>query len=221
MTNEELVARIQAWERDRIPELWAQVERLVEWKARKMSEIAQRRGVTFEDLKQAGFLAMMSAVQYYNGDCAFSTVLMNRLKTEFADATGYRTKRAREDPFWDAAALDAPVNEDEPESSTLGEFIIDPGAEQPFLDSEQGELREALATELARLTEEQQAVIRLRYWYGFELGQIAHRMRKSLKEVDKLDKMAMRELRRNYKPLMPFFASESDYRMRRERTEAL
>ena len=36
MTNEELVALIQAGERDRLPELWEQVERFVAWKASKL-----------------------------------------------------------------------------------------------------------------------------------------------------------------------------------------
>lgn len=218
MTNEELVTLIQAGERDRIPELWAQVERFVRWKARKMGEIAQRRGVALDDLMQAGFIAVMAAVDYFDPDSGytFTTYLGNTLKKEFADATGYRTKRAREDPFWDAVPLDTPVNDDDPEGATISDFIVDSEVEQAFPDSEQGQLREALETEIARLTEKQQVVIRLRYWYGFELGQIAHIMGKSLKEVDKLDKMAMRELRRNHKALKPFFASEWEYRMKRE-----
>ena len=219
MTNEELVVLIQNGERDRIPELWAQVERLVKKMAYKMRPIAQSRGVMLDDLMQSGFLSVMSAIRYYDGECAFSTVLINCLKTEFANATGYRTKRARNDPFWNAVALEKPVNDEESDGNTLADFVVDYGATQAFPDSEQGALREALAEELARLTEEQQAVIRLQYWDGYELEHIANIMGKPLKEVQKINKIAMRALRRNHKVLRPFFASEGDYLLSKERRE--
>ena len=216
MTNEELVALIQAGERDRVMDLWHQVKRLVMKKAYRMYRIAQWRGVTMDDLMQAGFLAMLSAIQYYDGDCAFSTVLCNRMKTEFANATGYLTKTAREDPFWEATTLDAPVSDEDPEGATLGDFITDPEAMQALPDSEQGQLRDALEREMARLTEEQQTVIRLQYWYGYDLAQIAHITGKPLKEVQKIDGLAMRRLRRNYKALKSFFASEGEYRLKKD-----
>lgn len=216
MTNEELAVLIQQGERDKLIILWDQVKRLVMQRAHRMYRFTQYRGVTMDDLMQAGFLAVMSAVRYYNGQCAFSTVLVNCLKGEFANATGYMTKKAREDPFWNAAPLDAPMNDEDPEGATLSDFIIDTEAEQAFPDSEQGVLREALAAELARLTEEQQTVIRLQYWYDLELDYIARIMGKSFKEVKKIKNEAMSRLRRNWKALKPFFAREGDYLLAKE-----
>ena len=54
MSNEELVAAIQSGE-DRMGELWAQVEKLVMWKAhRVMTALDGRGGVEFDDLFNLG-----------------------------------------------------------------------------------------------------------------------------------------------------------------------
>ena len=72
MTNEELAVRIKQGERDKLEELWNQVERFI-WKManRRAYSLEGRNGVTAEDLYQAGYLAMVDAVGrffWYNRD---------------------------------------------------------------------------------------------------------------------------------------------------------
>lgn len=67
MTNEELCALIQAGERDRLGELWEQVEKFVSMMAgRRARQIGGFGGVTAEDLYQSGFLAVVAAVDSYD-----------------------------------------------------------------------------------------------------------------------------------------------------------
>lgn len=75
MTNEELAALIQAGERERIPELWAQVEKYV-WKQanRRALSLEGYGGVTEEDLYQSGFLALLDAVESYDHAAGMSFI---------------------------------------------------------------------------------------------------------------------------------------------------
>ena len=63
MTNEELVALIQAGERDRLPELWDRVERFVASRANRLliaigPDKAALAGVEFGDLYNSGYLLL-------------------------------------------------------------------------------------------------------------------------------------------------------------------
>ena len=65
MTNEELVMLIQSGERDRLIELWQQIRRMalkeaVRWAAYRSN------GVELDDLEQAGFIALMRAVDGFD-----------------------------------------------------------------------------------------------------------------------------------------------------------
>ena len=142
MLNEELAALIKAGETERIPELWAQTERLVKWKANRIMTALELRGnpcgVTFDDLYQSGFIALVEAVHYYNPEdgAAFSTCLMNRLKTVFAELTGYRTKTGRNEPLNNCFSLDKTVD-DESDGTTFGDLAPDPAATAQFQNVEE------------------------------------------------------------------------------------
>ena len=131
MTNEELVVLIQAGERDRLPQLWAQVERFVAVQAHKRLVLsAGLGGVEFGDLYNAGYLALVAAVDSFDPDAGRSFVswLALALKKAFAEAGGYRSRRQARDPLHHAGSLDAPVSEDG--DGTLGEFQADPAADE-------------------------------------------------------------------------------------------
>lgn len=64
MTNEELVSLIRAGERDRMGELWQNVERFV-WQQAARRILLGADGVTVEDLYQSGYLALVDAVKSY------------------------------------------------------------------------------------------------------------------------------------------------------------
>ncbi len=158
MSNEELVALIQAGDRDRIVELWHQVQRMVYKQAARWAGVG---GTTLEDLEQAGFIAVLRAVDTYDPTKAkFSTHLFQRLRAEFSAATGYNSKRSWFDPLQNAVSLDAPLEDSE--DATLADFIPDPAA---AAEMDGMEVRIGVAAILAELPEEQQRAVRGKYWH--------------------------------------------------------
>lgn len=97
MTNEELVALIQAGERDRLPELWDQVERFVASRANRLliamgPDKAALAGVEFGDLYNSGYFALVDAAERYDpaAGAKFITFFSMRLKSYFSETTGFR-----------------------------------------------------------------------------------------------------------------------------------
>ncbi len=136
VSNEELVTLIQAGDRDRIVELWHQVQRMVYKQAARWAGLG---GTTIEDLTQTGFIAM--------------------LRAELSAATGYNSKRSWFDPLQNAVSLDAPLEDSE--DATLADFIPDPAA---AAEMDSMEVRIGVAAILAELPEDQQRAVRCKYW---------------------------------------------------------
>ena len=158
MSNEELVALIQAGDRDRIVELWHQVQRMVYKQAARWAGLG---GTTIEDMTQAGFIAVLRAVDTYDPTKAkFSTYLFQRLRAELSAATGYSSKTSWFDPLQNAVSLDAPLEDSE--DATLADFIPDPAA---AAEMDGMEVRIGVAAILAELPEEQQRAVRGKYWH--------------------------------------------------------
>lgn len=197
MTNEELVALIQAGERDRIPELWLQVKRFVIQKAiRWETAMEGRGGATAEDYIQAGFIGFLRAVDYYKPEkgTVFITVLGMCIKTDFVQVAGMRTTKQQHDPLHRAASLDAPATTED-DSDPLVEFIEDPHGEDAFLEVEDRQLHDAVVAALDTLSAEEKKVIRLRYWDEFTLDQIAAALGQSKRCVSDVHNKALRKLR--------------------------
>lgn len=160
MSNEELAAAIQRGEREKLPQLWAQVERFVLKHAHRWAlALDGAGGITADDLAQAGYLAMAEAVGRFDPEAggAFMTVLWYALKQEFTQAAGLRTKRERKDPLRLAASLDIPAT-DEEDGEPLEALIAGPQAEQDFETIEAKQLHDALENALHSLTVVQLAV---------------------------------------------------------------
>lgn len=179
MTNEELVALIQGGERDRLPELWGQVERFVAAQARKRLALSgSMGGVEFGDLYNAGYIALVAAVDTYDplAGKAFVGWLALALKTAFAEAGGYRSQKQALDPLHQSGSLDVPIGEDEG-GDTLGDFQADPQAVQAFEDVEQKVYREQLHTAmeaaLDALPVRQRDTLRGRFYQSHTLEEIA------------------------------------------------
>lgn len=180
MSNEELTVLIQGGERDRMPDLWAQVERFVAAQARRRLVLAgSLGGVEFGDLYNAGYLALVAAAGSFDPDAGrtFISWLALALKTAFAEAGGYRSRKQALDPLHQAASLDVPVGEDE-DSATLGELVPDPRAAQAFEDVEERErwaqLHMALEEAMAALPINLRAAVRGRYYHGEIVDANAH-----------------------------------------------
>ena len=205
MSNEELVAEIQASATERMGELWEQVKGLVAWKARHIMTALDLRGspcgVELEDLMQSGYIAMVEAVHYYNPEsgAAFSTCLINRLKTVFAEATGYRTKRGQNEPLNNSFSLDKTVD-DESDGTPFGEFVPDPKAAATMLNIEEKlwreQLHEALEAALAALPEKYADVMRLRHYQGLTLADVGQIQRTTPERIRQMENKAIRQLRK-------------------------
>ena len=169
MSNEELVSLIQAGDRDKLVELCYQVRRLV---CKSAARWAGLGGTTVEDLTQAGFIAVMRAVDSYDPSrgTKFSTYLFQCLRAEFSVATGQHTKRARLDPLQSAVSLDAPLTDDD-DSDTFADLIPDPAAEAAI---EGADVRLGVAEVLAELPEEQRKAVYDKYWCDLQVDARTH-----------------------------------------------
>lgn len=178
MSNEELVRLIQGGERDKLVELWAQMRRMAMKEAVRWAAY-HSNGVELDDLEQAGFIALMRAVDGFDpaASARFSTWYYRILRTELEAAAGRRTEKQRRDPLQSAASLDIPVGEDG-DGATLGELVPDPAAEAAVLDVEHREylcrLHAALETAIVTLPLDLQTAIRGRYYRGETVDANAH-----------------------------------------------
>lgn len=205
MSNEELVAVIQAGAEERMGELWEQVKGLVAWKARHIMTALDLRGspcgVELEDLMQSGYIAMVEAVHYYTPEsgAAFSMCLINRLKTVFAEATGYRTKRGQNEPLNNSFSLDKTVD-DESDGTPFGEFVPDPKAAATMLSIEEKlwreQLHEALEAALAALPEQSAEVLLLRHYQGLTLADVGQIRGTTPERIRQMENKAIRQLRK-------------------------
>lgn len=183
MTNEALVTLIQQGRSDLVPVLWFQVERFIAQRAKHWT-LANRSRVEFDDLYQAGFLAVMEAVRTFDRKrgVKFVTWLGYPLHKAFQDVLGIRTERQRRDPLRNAVSLDAPVQEDE---ISLRDMVQDPrddisdAEHRIFLE----QLRTALQQALHTLPKEQREILLLRFRDGMTRVQIAEAVGEKLSTV--------------------------------------
>lgn len=175
------------------------------WKARRVMTALDMRssscGVELEDLMQSGYIAMVEAVHYYNPEngVAFSTCLINRLKTVFAEVTGYRTKSGQNEPLNNSLSLEKTVD-DESDGTPFGEFISDPKAAAAMLGIEEKlwrkQLREALETALAALPKQSAEVLRLRHYQGLTLAAVGEIRGTTAERIRQMENKAIRQLRK-------------------------
>ena len=204
MSNEDLVAVIQAGAPERMGELWEQVKGLVAWKARHIMTALDLRGsscgVEFEDLYYSGYPALVAAVDGYEPESgAFSTWFMYHLKTAFAEATGYRTKSGRNEPLNNSISLDTPLNDDS-DSDTMMEVVADPNGQRPTQSVEEAifhqQLHEALEASLSAIPEQSAEILRLRYYRGLTLAAVGEIRGTSLERIRQMENKALRQIRK-------------------------
>lgn len=206
MTRQEFTAAVravQAGEPGATLKLWEGVRRFVAKSAYKWAHNSNGR-TPHEDLMQAGFLAMLDAVDKFDperGGGGFLAVLRLTLKTRFAEESGIRT--TRRDALHYAESADAPAYEDGP---TVEDTVPDRSAALAFAGVEYGDFldycRRIIGAALGSLTPAQAATVRLHYLDGLTLDEIAGRRRLSSKQAVKeaeeraLDRLARRKYRR-------------------------
>lgn len=173
-TKEQLAELIRAGRNDLYPVLWERVRRFVvmkanQWRANSWTGFdyaANYGGAEFDDLVQAGFLALVDAVENPAEGYAFLTCLSYHLRNRFQEACGIRG-RGRD-------ALDACISGDRPsypddkESAPLFERAR--GAYNPFPGVEHKiyveQLHAALEAVLARIPEDRADAVRRSFYAG-------------------------------------------------------
>lgn len=202
MSNEELVAAIQNGE-PRAGELWEQVQGLGKWKARRIFTALELRGTScgceFDDLVQCGYLAMVAAVETYTPESgSFSTWFMYYLQKEFAEITGYRTKRGRCEPLNEAYSLDKPLA-DEADSAVFGDLVPDQRATATMENVEEREyqrqLKLAIDRALSELPADVAEVLRLRHYDRLTLNEIGKRWQLSRERIRQMEYKGIRKMR--------------------------
>ena len=202
MTNEELSIRVKSgggqWE---TLELWEVVRRFIDKKA---NLFYSRRGNNFrielEDLRQAGFIAMLDAVDVFDPDKGgnFLGTLDLTLKKRFAEVAGIRS--SKRDPIQYSDSTNVARFDDDPDGETLEDFIEDPRGEYAFCIVEHSDYIEyvhrLLDAAIDRLTPHQQEYIRRHYWEGQTLEQIAGEG-KSRQSADIVISQGLRIVRRS------------------------
>lgn len=205
MSNEELVAAIQAGEAEHMGALWEQVAGLCCWKAKQVITALDLRGsscgVELDDLMQTGYLAMCEAVETFQPEQgAFSTWYIYYLKKAFAELTGFHTKQGRLEPLNTLyLSMDAPVS-DETDSADCGAFIPDGKAAAVLEAVEDREYREQLHDTmermLAAMPDNCREVLRLRYYRDMTLSDCGQLLGVTPESVRKMECRGLRFLRR-------------------------
>ena len=218
-TNEELAAAVQTGEREKLPELWNQVERFVARQASRVMTLSGGfgGGVEFDDLYQSGYLALIAAVETYDpeGGKSFVGWLALTLKTAFAEACGYRTARQANDPLRRAASLDAPIGDDEDGGSLLDLLpAADANPEDAVVESLYlRQLHDALEEAMKELTPRQQTILRRRYYSGHTQEAIAAALGCTGASVSQQERVALKRLydARNVNGLSWYLEHKTNY----------
>ena len=218
MTNEELAAAIKAGDESKLLKLWEQVRRLAYKRAlRVVDAMGDERAADIDDLMQAAFLAVVDAVEQYDpaNGWAFTTIYVKRLKTAFAEATGWRTAAGRNDPMRHADSLDRPIDETDSGSDTVGDFVPDPLDQ--YEEVEERLYRdwqwETISGVLDRLDSRQAETLRLRYWDGKTLRETGEQLGIGGDGARRIEAQALRRLRgfREIRQMRRYVESRTDY----------
>ena len=222
MAINEMIEAIQNGHDELLIELWNAVKDLVRWAANRYFAISDRNcGCEVDDLVQAGYIAMVSAIKTFDSsrEKQFSTWLMFYLKREFASAmclvysVDDEGRQRKKVSFLDTTiSLDDPIPGEDESAGTIVDTI--PDLADPFEATEQRifieELHAALDNYINTLTESEAEVIRGVYFNGETLGEIAERRGFTNSRAGQIKDKGLRKLRQGArvkqegKALLPF-----------------
>ena len=201
--NEELARRIQAGERELLPDLWEGVRGFVYKEAVRWCQAWQSRrpGLEVDDLAQRCFIEMCEMLEQYDPDKgAFITWLKYPLLTAFCVEVGCRTPAQLKRPENGAVSLNTPVG-GEDEDLTLEGTLEDPGASlalDAVLDGVyQAQAAQIVGRAVDALSPRQQFVIRRRYYEQKSQREIAEEIGVSGAQIHQDESAALRQLRRD------------------------
>lgn len=203
-TNEELAIKIKAGETELIPQLWEQVFKFIKWKAKnyytkRLQMFGDKIGCEEGDLIQAGYFAMLEAIKGFeeNKGYSFLSSLKFALKSTFSEIVGIHT--TKRDAILYADSLDRPIAEET--DGTLLDVIPDKASENEGSVEEvvlarvyQSQLHKTLEKSIDLLTEQQQVVIRARYYKGSRLDDLALLLDCSKQNVSRVEQNGLKKM---------------------------
>lgn len=174
---EDLVHRLKIGEPGAALKLWEAVRRFVGMRATAFTSHPDCR-VRFDDLMQAGFLAMLDSVEQYDfsrENSSFLSLLTYTLKSHFAAEAGIRT--SKRDAMQYADSIEDSAYRDNPDGETVGELLPDDGAALSFLGVEYADFldycRREIGASLNTLPTKYANLLKLHYLEGRTLEEAA------------------------------------------------
>lgn len=223
MSNEELAIQIQAGRNDLLHELWKQVERYIEKRARYYYTILHgRRGIEVDELINHGYFALVDAVETYDVKISrFITWLdyylrIEYLKNVYCMGMYNGTWSCRPDVLETAISLDAPLGDDL-DDCTLADAIADPEADMAddILEMYYTEqLHAALEEALDSLPEMYSSVLRRHYFDNESQVEIGQSIGISKEAISSREKYALERIRNKpwiMRKLYSFYDTSSGY----------
>lgn len=209
MTNEELAIAYQAAAQEDksalIGELWEQNTGILAKLAYRFftlhSDSCVRAGQTLDDLKQIAFFALCDAAEAFKSELgySFTSYLKFPAANRFNEAIGKR--RSIPDPLNICTSLDKPIYSDKDggEIDALGGAVEDPRQTDLLEEAEQAiytrQLHEALEKGISELADDQQRVLRLRYFQNLTQKQCGSIMGCGGKNIGHIEQKAIRRMR--------------------------
>lgn len=199
LTNEELAIRIQQGETALIPQLWEQVVKFIAMKAREYISHKEQQGLPCNgeetDLTNQAYFGFLNAIKYFNAEAGnFLTILNLSIKTSFAEAARYRSAAQRLDGIRESVSGDAPIGETEfsifdsiPDCSESTEDLAIAG-----LYTQQ--LRNTLDRAMHELPQQQEIILRARYYEDCPVGEVAERLRCTRSNIGQQEQAALSTL---------------------------
>ena len=213
MTNEHIAALIGEGGNDELlPLLWEKMLRFYRMAAQKYERLHSVRcaqcGVTYEDILQESYFAMLDSIKAYNertpeqAALRFISFCGFPFRIRAASLIGMRTKAGQAEPLNNSAySLDEHIRSDDgDEGTTRGELVPDETAEEPFREIEQADYRRDIRnTVQAALSgsPRELSVIEHIYYAGDTLVSTGAIIGVSTERVRQLRQRAIRQLYKN------------------------
>lgn len=168
MTNEKLCERIQDGETDLLAQLLDQNRGIIHKLARRYLPYVERRGgADYDDLSQAASLGMIIAADHWQAARGgFLTVAMLYMRSALRDLAGIATSKRGIESVMTMLPLDAPIDQDNPDSANLSEAVADESAINPVDACADADLIEQVREAVNELPPAPQDAIRRVYFDG-------------------------------------------------------
>lgn len=195
MTNEQLVTLIQSGNRDLLPELWEQTERLIKMLIiRYAKSKVLPNSMDIDDLLQCGYFALLQAVRAFKADkeYKFTTYLNYSVKNAIDEETGNDKKHFKE------ISYNKTVKDKSGDNVEMLDLMEDSTAEYDVIEPvELTDTQRTVIEALERLPPVQREVISEHYLKGLTLNQISAERHCTVENIRQYEKAAFRTLRKD------------------------